>query len=67
MAVLEEIIRAADLHKYVGLKRTQVKVLVDAGELPPPILLSPSGRAKGWLKSDVQAWKARRIAESRGA
>lgn len=67
MAGLEEIIRAADLHKYVGLKRTQVKELVDAGELPPPIILSPSGRTKAWLKSDVQAWQARRIAESRGA
>ena len=65
--VLEEIIRAADLHKYVGLKRTQVKELVDAGELPPPILLSPSGRANVWLKSDVQSLQSRRIAASRGA
>lgn len=67
MAVLEEIIRAADLHKYVGSKQTQAKELEDAGELPPPIVLSVSGRAKGWLKSDLQAWQARRIAESRGA
>lgn len=66
MAVLEEIIRAADLHKYVGLKRTQVRELVKAGELPPPLVLSPSGRTKGWLKSDVQAWQAARIAAARG-
>jgi predicted DNA-binding transcriptional regulator AlpA len=67
MTGLQEIIRAADLFKYVGLRRTQVQELVAVGEFPAPIKLSDNGRAKGWLKCDVQAWQARRIEKSRGA
>lgn len=67
MEALEEVIRASDLHKYVGLKRTQVNQMVKAGEFPPPIPVSLHGRAKVWLKSEVRAWQLRRIAESRGA
>jgi predicted DNA-binding transcriptional regulator AlpA len=63
---LNRLIRQVDLHKYVGLRRTQIAELVQKGEFPKPISLSDTGRAKAWLECDLIAWQNERIAKSRG-
>jgi prophage regulatory protein len=60
---LDEIIRLADLPRFCGLRRTQIEHYVEKGIFPRPIKLGE--RAKGWLKSEVVAWQAARIAASR--
>lgn len=58
---LQRVIRLADLPSFVGLKRTQIDVLIKSGEFPRPVKLSK--RAKAWLESEIVAWQAQRIAE----
>ena len=36
--------------------------LIKRGEFPKPISLSDSGRAKGWLESEILVWQAKRLA-----
>lgn len=45
--------------KRTGLSRTHVWYLVREGRFPEPVELTE--RARGWLESDVEAWKAERI------
>ena len=60
---LHRVIRLSELPVYVGLQRTQIDALIRAGQFPPPIKLNDSGRAKGWLESEIIAWQQRRIAQ----
>ena len=60
---LSRIIRPAEISQYVGLKRTQIDVMMKAGEFPKPISISDSGRAVAWLEIDLIAWQASRIAK----
>jgi prophage regulatory protein len=59
---LVRIIRKRDLPNYCGLQRTQVEELIKLGQFPKPIPLSDSGRAVGWLESELALWQASRIA-----
>ena len=63
---LQRIIRERDLPQYVGLRRTQIAVLIAAGEFPAPIKLVNSGRAKGLLEADLLVWQRDRIAKRGG-
>lgn len=60
---LNRLIRISDLPLYVGLKRTQIRELIKAGEFPRAIPLSDSGRAVAWLEADVASWQAQRLAK----
>ncbi len=60
---LNRIIRKRDLPNYVGLQRTQIEQLIERGEFPKPIPLSDSGRAVGWIESEIWAWQQRRLAK----
>lgn len=60
---LRRVVRQADLHLYVGLKRTQIAEMVKAGEFPKPMMLSDTGRGKVWLESEVLAWQDARLAK----
>ena len=62
-ASLLRVIRLSELPIYVGLKRSQIDELIRSGEFPPPIKLSDTGRAKGWLEHEIIAWQQRRIAQ----
>ncbi len=62
--LLQRIVRERDLPNFVGLRRTQVAVLIKRGEFPKPVRLSE--RAKGWLEADLIVWQAQRIAERDG-
>jgi hypothetical protein len=48
-----EIVRWYEGPKYFGLKLTQLREKVEAGEIPPPMVLSDTGRAKGWFGSQI--------------
>lgn len=60
---MDQIIRLKDLPAFCGLRRTQIAKLIEAGEFPAPIKLSDSGRARGFLSSEIEAWQQKRIAQ----
>jgi prophage regulatory protein len=60
---LNRIIRKKDLPSFVGLQRTQIELLIERGEFPKPVPLSDSGRAIGWLESEVWHWQQQRLAK----
>jgi prophage regulatory protein len=59
---LQKIIRKKDLPTYCGMQRTAIEEMIAAGQFPKPIPLNNSGRAVGWLESEVLAWQTKRIA-----
>lgn len=59
---LNKIIRKRDLPEFVGLQRTQIEQMVEAGEFPRPIHLNKSGRAIGWVEREVFEWQQSRLA-----
>ena len=64
---LQRIIRRRDLHSFVGLGRTQVDQMIKRGEFPAAIKLSDSGRAIGWLESEVLEWQHQRLSKRNGS
>jgi len=59
----EQFIRMRELLQRVGLSRSTVYRLTDAGRFPSPIKLSE--RASAWRLREVEAWAAERINASR--
>lgn len=47
----------------VGLKKSQIREKVAAGEFPKPIRLSTSGRAIGFLEHELEQYIDQRIRE----
>jgi prophage regulatory protein len=62
---LGNILRWPELSKRVPLSRSHAHALAAQGKFPKPIKLGP--RASGWLESEIDAWIANRVAESRGS
>lgn len=58
---LQRIIRAKDLPRYVGLRNSQIAVLIAEGRFPRPIKLSD--RAVGWLELELAEWQEQRRRE----
>jgi predicted DNA-binding transcriptional regulator AlpA len=48
-----EVIRLKDGPTYFGFGPTQIDAKIKTGEIPPPLSLSASGRARGWLGSQI--------------
>jgi prophage regulatory protein len=46
------------VEQRVGLKRSQIYVLIKRGSFPRPVPLGK--RARGWLGSDIDRWIAQR-------
>ncbi len=57
------VLRKPAAMAYTGLGQTQFDGLVSDGELPPPIRISDGGRAVAWIKTELDAWLAKRIAQ----
>jgi prophage regulatory protein len=57
------LLRRRQVEGLVGLRRSAIYAAMAAGRFPKPINLGP--RAVAWLASEVEAWIAARIAESR--
>ena len=60
---LHRIIRKSDLPAFVGLHRTAIQELINAGEFPSSVPLNDSGRSVGWLEHELIAWQQERIAK----
>lgn len=58
---LNRMYRLNDLPQFVGLRRTQIKVLIKEGKFPAAVKLSE--RAVAWLECDLIAWQHARIAD----
>jgi prophage regulatory protein len=56
----DPILRMRDVEKSVGLKKPTIYKLIKQSQFPSPINLG--GRASGWLLSEINQWKAERIA-----
>lgn len=59
-----QIDRLPKVLKDTGLSRSSLNRRIIAGEFPPPISLG-SGRAVGWLSSEVQQWLEEQVDASR--
>lgn len=60
----ERLIRLPETLETVSLRRTAWLDLVKSGEAPQPVKI---GRATFWVASEIQAFIAARIRQSRGA
>lgn len=60
-----QILRRPQVTARTGFPRSTLYLKIARGEFPKPIKLG--ARAVGWLASDVEAFIAARVAESRGA
>lgn len=58
----ERFIRLPEVMRRVGLARTAIYAGVKAGTFPAPI---KNGAASAWLETEVTAWMAARVEESR--
>jgi len=57
------VLRWPELAKRVPISRSHAHALAAQGKFPKPIKLGP--RASGWLESEINAWLADRVAQSR--
>jgi prophage regulatory protein len=56
------IVRTKDAMAYSGLRKSQFYHAIEHGEFPKPIKITDSGRATAWLRSELDAWLASRVA-----
>jgi predicted DNA-binding transcriptional regulator AlpA len=56
-----QIVRVAEGRQYFGYGPTQLDEKIKSGEIPAPIPLSDSGRAKGWLGRQIIKWQEERV------
>ena len=57
----DRVVRSDELFEVCGLKRSQVKELIDKGEFPKPFRpAGPDGRAKAWFGREISAWQRKR-------
>jgi prophage regulatory protein len=57
------ILRLPVVRQRTGLSRSTIYLRASEGTFPHPIKLG--ARASGWIEAEVDAWVARRIAETR--
>ena len=58
---LEKFYRLSAVQELTGLKRSKIREMVAVGAFPKPIPLCDSGRAIGWLESELVAWQQAQI------
>ena len=59
----ENLIRLPDVMKITGFGRSQIYKLINIGEFPKQIQISPGSVA--WLESELETWMKERIRLSR--
>ncbi len=59
-----KVIRVGDVAKKVGLCRSTIYDAIKRGTFPEPSKLT-SGRAIGWLESEIDEWIAKQIRYNR--
>lgn len=63
MDIRVSILRLRKVLERTGFSRSTLYLRIAAGSFPRPISLG--GRSVGWVDSEVDAWIASRVAESR--
>ena len=61
----DNILRWSEVARRIPISRSHAHALVSRGKFPAPIKICGS-RSSGWLESEIDAFIANRIAESRG-
>lgn len=61
----DPIVRFRKVSAESGLGHSAIYTGMAEGTFPRQIKLTPSGRAVGWLWSEIQAWKKARIAATK--
>lgn len=61
----QNLLRLPRVEAATGYKRSTIYRLIQQGRFPPPISLSPGGRASAWVEDEINAWIQKRITESR--
>jgi prophage regulatory protein len=59
------VLRLPAVKERTGLSRSTIYLRVAQGQFPAPVSLG--ARAVGWIASEVDAWLAQKITESREA
>ena len=59
----ENLIRLREVMKITGFSRSQIYKLINIGEFPKQIQISPGSVA--WLESELETWMKERIRLSR--
>ncbi len=57
------LVRLREVMSICGLSRSSIYVEVKGGRFPRPVAIS--GRARAWVRHEVEAWAAQRIRASR--
>ncbi|WP_018990997.1 helix-turn-helix transcriptional regulator [Aromatoleum toluclasticum] len=60
---MDRVLRLPQVKTLTGRSRSAIYADVKAGAFPAPVKIGP--KASGWLESEIEAWLAKRVAESR--
>jgi prophage regulatory protein len=61
--LMPRLYRRSQLPYVVNIGRTKIDAMISAGLFPKPVELTPGGRAKVWLESELVDWIRGRVAE----
>ena len=50
--------------RFFGLGHTVLAAKIESGEIPEPISITDSGRARGWLGQQILDWQRERLAKA---
>lgn len=62
---IQKFLRRSEVQSLTGLPTSTLYEMMDRGEFPQPIRLSP--RTVAWLETEIAEWQAIRIADRDGA
>lgn len=57
----EKFLRRKTVEQITGLSRSSIYLQMKLGEFPSPVNLTGTGKAVGWLKSEIDVWMRERI------
>ncbi|WP_439574926.1 helix-turn-helix transcriptional regulator [Phreatobacter sp.] len=61
---MNNMLRREEVTRRTGLARSTIYKLAGLGQFPRPVKIT--GRASGWLETEIDAWQKSRLAERDG-
>ena len=58
---MERLLRISEVQRTTGLSKANIYRKIAIKEFPSPVPLVDSGKAVGWVSSEIQKWIAGRI------
>ena len=55
--------RIHDLEPFTGVRLTQTKKMIKAGDFPPGTKINPNTRTRVWFEEDLARWQEERRAK----